>query len=125
VNEPDDARMAAMDTAVGWTLLAGVAAAASLILAALLWQWIATGSPALAFNLQGRNLAAFLLTAVRAIATPGPRVLAGLGLGVLMLTPYVRVLTSVFFFAVVEHDWKYVGFTSFVAAVLTYSLFLR
>jgi uncharacterized membrane protein len=48
-----------------------------------------------------------------------------MGIGVLMLTPFVRVLASVFYFAFVEHNWKYTLFTAFVLSVLTYSLFLR
>jgi len=42
-----------------------------------------------------------------------------------MLTPFVRVLTSVFYFAFVERNWKYTLFTGFVLGLLTYSLFLR
>jgi uncharacterized membrane protein len=42
-----------------------------------------------------------------------------------MFTPYVRVLASLFYFAVVARNWKYTLFTGFVLTVLTYSLFLR
>jgi len=45
------------------------------------------------------------------------------GLAVLMLTPYARVLASVLYFALVERSAKYTIFTGFVLAVLTYSLF--
>jgi uncharacterized membrane protein len=44
-----------------------------------------------------------------------------MGIGVLMLTPFVRVLASVVYFAFVEHNWKYTLFTAFVLSVLTYS----
>jgi uncharacterized membrane protein len=54
-----------------------------------------------------------------------PRLLVNLGMATLMLTPYVRVLVSMLFFAVVEHNRKYTVFTAFVFSVLTYSLFLR
>ena len=54
-----------------------------------------------------------------------PRLLVGLGIGAILLTPYSRVLASLLFFAFVEHNWKYTAFTGFVLAVLTYSLFLR
>ena len=43
----------------------------------------------------------------------------------LLLTPLVRVLASLLFFALAERNWKYALFTGFVLAVLTYSLFLR
>jgi uncharacterized membrane protein len=41
-----------------------------------------------------------------------------------MLTPYIRVLASLLYFAFVERNRKYTVFTGFVFAVLTYSLFL-
>ncbi len=115
-----------MDTLIGWILLAGVSISVVLLSLALVWQWVVTGSPALTFALPGTSLVSFLLSlgAVTGAAS-APQALADLGLAVLMLTPYVRVLASVVFFAFVEHDWKYVAFTSFVGAVLTYSLFLR
>jgi uncharacterized membrane protein len=56
---------------------------------------------------------------------PNPHCLISLGIAALMLTPYVRVLASLIFFAAVEHNGKYAAFTAFVLAVLTYSLFLR
>ena len=42
-----------------------------------------------------------------------------------MLTPYVRVLVSILYFAFSERNWKYALFTGFVFSVLTFSLFLR
>ena len=54
-----------------------------------------------------------------------PRVMVNMGMAVLMLTPFVRVLASVFYFALVERNWKYTLFTGFVLGVLTYTLFLR
>ncbi|MGZ3606158.1 MAG: DUF1634 domain-containing protein, partial [Thermodesulfobacteriota bacterium] len=54
-----------------------------------------------------------------------PRVMINMGIAVLMLTPFVRVLASVFYFAFAERNWKYTLFTGFVLGVLTYSLFLR
>jgi uncharacterized membrane protein len=44
---------------------------------------------------------------------------------ILLLTPYLRVLASVVFFAAIEHDSKYTTFTGLVFAVLTYSLVTR
>jgi uncharacterized membrane protein len=48
-----------------------------------------------------------------------------LGVATLLLTPYLRVLASIGYFAFVERDLKYTLFTTFVFAVLTYSLLLR
>jgi uncharacterized membrane protein len=51
-----------------------------------------------------------------------PRLLVNLGIAVLMLTPYVRVLASMLYFMLVERNLKYGLFTAFVLAMLTYSL---
>lgn len=53
------------------------------------------------------------------------RFIINMGIAVLMLNFFVRVLASVFYFAFVEHNWKYTLFTAFVLSALTYSLFLR
>jgi uncharacterized membrane protein len=50
------------------------------------------------------------------------RGLIQLGLLILIATPVARVVFSVFAF-VWERDWKYVGFTLIVLALLIYSLF--
>jgi len=51
--------------------------------------------------------------------------LINLGIAVLILTPYVRILASVLYFAFVARNWKYTLFTASVLGVLTYSLFGR
>ena len=48
-----------------------------------------------------------------------------LGLAALLLTPFVRVLASMLYFAVAERNGKYAAFTGFVLVTLSYSLFLR
>jgi len=64
-----------------------------------------------------------VLGGIRRAATNdvGPRRLVNLGIGVLMLTPYLRVLTSLLYF-LASRDWKYSVFTSVVLLVLTYSM---
>jgi uncharacterized membrane protein len=52
-----------------------------------------------------------------------PRLLVNFGLAILLLTPYVRVVASFFYFAFIENNAKYAVFTSIVLGVLTYSLF--
>ena len=54
-----------------------------------------------------------------------PRLWLNLGIAALPFMPYLRVLASLLFFAIAEHNWKYSAFTGFVLAVLTNSLFLR
>jgi uncharacterized membrane protein len=47
------------------------------------------------------------------------------GIAALLLTPYLRVLASLLYFALIERNLKFVFFTGVVLAVLTHSLFLR
>ncbi|MEM2237935.1 MAG: DUF1634 domain-containing protein [Candidatus Caldarchaeum sp.] len=51
----------------------------------------------------------------------GAKGLMAIGLSLLMLTPYARVVTSLVYFAV-KHDIKYLLITAFVSTVLTISL---
>jgi uncharacterized membrane protein len=118
---------AAMDWLIGYVLLAGVVLSVLLVVAGLLWRWIATGQLGVEFTIPRTNLIEFVRVELRQVVAGAfrPRLLVSLGLAVLLLTPYVRVLASLLFFALVEHNWKYTLFTGFVLAVLSYSLFLR
>jgi uncharacterized membrane protein len=116
-----------MDLLIGYLLMIGVLTSVVLIAAGLLWRWIATGRPVMDYAIQGVNLAEFVIAEAR-LALSGqfrPRLLVNLGLVVLMLTPFARVLASVLFFAFAERNWKYTLITLFVLLVLSYSLFLR
>jgi uncharacterized membrane protein len=99
----------------------------ALIIAGLIWQWAVTGHLAFNYTISGMNLFRFVLTDVRQLATHAfsARLLVNLGIVALLLTPYVRVLASMIYFILMEHNWKYAAFTGFVLSVLTYSLFLR
>jgi uncharacterized membrane protein len=112
---------------VGYILLVGVLVSMVLVTAGLIWHWIATGDLGLNYPLGGMNLFEFVLVDVRQVAANAvrPRVLVNLGIAVLMLTPYARVLASMLYFAFVERNGKYTLFTGFVFSVLTYSLFLQ
>jgi uncharacterized membrane protein len=118
---------ARMDVVIGTVLMGGVLLSALLVLAALAWHWAQTGHLGAEYQIAKLNLFEFLREAIRQIVagTFRPRLLMNLGFGALLLTPYVRVLASLLFFALVERNWKYSVFTGFVLSVLTYSLFLR
>jgi uncharacterized membrane protein len=120
-------REARMDLLVGYVLLGGVSLSFVLIAAGVAWRWINTGRLGMEYTISSMNLFEFLLADLRQVASAAlrPRLLVSLGIAVLMLTPYVRVLASLCFFALVEHNWRYAAFTGFVLAVLTYALFLR
>ncbi|HVO22195.1 MAG TPA: DUF1634 domain-containing protein [Candidatus Margulisiibacteriota bacterium] len=116
-----------MEGVVGYILFGGVLVSMALVAAGVTWRWIATGHVAFDYSITGMNLLEFVLTDIRQVADHAlrPRLLVNLGIAVLMLTPYARVLASLLYFAVVERNGKFTLFTGFVLSVLTYSLFLR
>ena len=117
----------AMESLVGFILLTGVLLSVALLVVGFVWRWMRVGSLRFEHSIVGMNFFEFILSTLRQMASQAfrPRLFLNMGIGVLMLTPFVRVLASVFYFAFVEHNWKYTFFTSFVLSVLTYSLFLR
>ncbi len=116
-----------MEVIVGFVLLGGVLASMALVGAGLTWRWMATGHLGFDYSISGMNLFEFVVTDIRQVADHAvrPRLLVNLGIAVLMLTPYARVLASMLYFALVERNGKYAVFTGLVFIVLTYSLFLR
>jgi uncharacterized membrane protein len=116
-----------MEGLVGYILLIGVLLSVALLTVGFIWRWVRVGNLRFEHSIVGMNLFEFILSTVRQITSQAfrPRLFLNMGIGVLMLTPFVRVLASVFYFAFVEHNWKYTLFTGFVLSVLTYSLFLR
>ncbi len=116
-----------MDDLVGYVLLGGVVASVALIVAGLVWRFINTGHWGMDYTIPKMNLFEFVTEEIVLVVRGQfrPRLLVSLGIAALLLTPYVRVLASLLFFAFVEGNWKYSLFTGFVLAVLTYSLFLR
>jgi uncharacterized membrane protein len=116
-----------MESLVGYILLTGVLLSVILLASGLCWHWMKTGHLRIEYPIAGMNFFEFFISSFRQIASGHlfPRLMINMGIGVLMLTPFVRVLVSMVYFAAVEHNWKYTCFTTFVLAVLTYSLFLR
>ena len=125
--EPPRVRRARFDVegVVGYTLMGGVLASLALITVGLAWHWVVRGTLQFDYTLPGTNVADFLRADVEqtALASARPRLLVNWGIAVLLLTPYVRVLASMIFFAVVDRDWKYTVFTAIVLGTLTYSIF--
>jgi len=116
-----------METLIGYILLVGVLLSVALLVIGLFWHWERSGNLRFRHTLVGMNFFEFISTSLRQMGFHElrPRVMLNMGIAVLMLTPFVRVLASVFYFALVQRNWKYTLFTGFVLAVLTYSLFLR
>jgi uncharacterized membrane protein len=116
-----------MDALVGYILLDGVVLSLALVSSGLFWRWLNTGQLQLDYQITGMNLFQFVVEEFRLAAHGAvrPRLLVNLGIAVLMLTPFLRVLASMMYFMGVLKNWKYTLFTSVVLVVLTYSLFLR
>ena len=114
-----------VEAVVGYTLMAGVLTSLVLVAVGLAWHWIVRGTLQFDYTLPGTNVADFLRADVEqaALAPARPRLLVNWGIAVLLLTPYVRVLASMIYFALVDRDWKYTLFTAFVLGTLTYSIF--
>lgn len=125
VEPPRRERVLDMEMLVGWVLLGGLASSIAFILAGLGWYWEATGTLRPSYSLPATDVAMFILTDIRQVALfgAGPQRLINLGIGVLMLTPYTRVLASMVYFAVIDRNPKYALFTAVVLVTLTWSLF--
>lgn len=116
-----------MDAVVGYILLIGVLISLVLVVAALAWRSINTGTLSFDYKITGMNLFELVVDEVRLAAKGAlrPRLLMSLGIAMLMLTPYLRVLASMVYFMAWLKNWKYTIFTAIVLLTLTYSLFLR
>lgn len=125
--ENNHVRLATMDILIGYVLLGGVTLSVGLIVAGLGWHWIDTGRLGVSYTIPKMNLFEFARAELLDLIAGRlrPRFLVSLGITTLLLTPYVRVLTSLLFFAIADRNWKYTLFTAFVFSLLTYSLFLR
>jgi uncharacterized membrane protein len=116
-----------MESLVGYILLTGVLLSVALLAVGFGWHWIRVSNLRFEHSIVGMNFFEFILSTLRQMTSRAfrPRLFLNMGIAVLMLTPFVRVLASFFYFVFAEHNWKYTLFTGFVLVVLTYSLFLR
>ena len=76
------------------------------------------------FNIHGQDFFTYVFALIRGGEGGAALYLMSLGIVVLVLTPYIRVVMSAIFFAL-EKDYKFVFITAFVLVVLTLSLALH
>jgi len=116
-----------MESLVGYILLTGVLLSVAFLAVGFAWRWARVGNLRFEHSIAGMNFFEFILSTLRQMTSRPlrPRLFLNMGIAILMLTPFVRVLASVFYFAFAERNWKYTLFTGFVLSVLIYSLFLR
>lgn len=115
-----------LETAISWILIVGVVTSLILGAAGLALSYAQTGDQTLALTSQWRvssnNFFSFVAAGLPSfLASPGPVGLVALGVILLMLTPYVRVIVSVLYFAKIE-DLRYLGITLIVLTIITLSL---
>jgi len=116
-----------VDLVIGYVLLGGVLTSMALLATGVAWHDVRTGELGLDYRLGDTTLFGFVVLDEQQLVAGEfrPRLLVNLGIAVLMLTPYARVLASMVYFGTVERNWKYTAITALVLAVLTFSLFLR
>jgi uncharacterized membrane protein len=124
---PSRARRVDMETLVGDILLGGVLLSMLLTVTGMVWHWATTGHLQVEYSLVAVNLVQFMLADAKGLTSGSirPQLLISAGIAVLMLTPYVRVLASMAYFALAGRNWKYTLFTGLVLSILTYTLLLR
>lgn len=115
-----------MEDLVGSILRRGTVLSVVLVLAGLALRRVGLGGAGFEDRLQGTNVLQFLLADAQHIASLArwPAVLVHGGLAALFLTPYARVLASLFYFASLERSWRQTLLTACTLLPLTYILFL-
>lgn len=116
-----------MELVISYVLISGVVVSLGLLFVGLGLYVARYHHLQLDWTLPGENLFHFVrLTLEHLVRGPiQPEDVINLGIAVLMLTPFVRVLFSVGLFALSQRNAKYTLITLYVLAVLTYSLFVR
>ncbi len=118
-----------LEAIIGYLLIGGVALSVVLEVIGIVLFYGAYGNTQIyqdpAFFISGENFFAFLVQQTQNLfASENALAFMTLGVIVLLLTPYIRAITSVIYFGW-EKNRKYVAITLFVLIVLTVSLALH
>ena len=118
-----------LENAISYLLISGVLLSLILLIIGMVLFWHKQGGVAVSQDpsvfVHGHDFFSFIYHEVTSGGIKGlPLQLITLGVVVLLLTPYVRVIVSVVFFAR-ERNLKYVFITIFVLIILTISLTLH
>ncbi len=128
MSAPDD-RSARIEPMISWLLIAGVGVSLALEVAGMALYYLTYGNLNIARDqavfIQGHDFFSFVYAVFSGqFHNPLPLWLMTAGLIILMLTPFLRVVSSAVWFGVVR-NFKYVVITVFVLLVLTLSLSLH
>ena len=119
-----------LETIISYLLIAGVIVSlclevTGLVLFSRLYHNLNIMPDNKSLFIQGRNFFTFLYTIARGEGMANQAILfMTLGVAILILTPYIRVIASFIYFAW-KKDYKYVLITVFVLVILTVSLTLH
>lgn len=118
-----------LENSISYLLISGVLLSLTLLIAGMVLLWHKQGGVAVSHDssvyVHGHDFFSFIYQEVTGGGLKGlPLLLITLGVIVLLLTPYVRVILSVVYFAR-ERNLKYVFITIIVLIILTISLTLH
>jgi uncharacterized membrane protein len=120
-------RASILQVSISWILRAGVALSMVLESLGILLNYLQTGQtslvvPSADWLAKGGNLFGFVSTSVASVVSgPSPSGVTALGVAVLMLTPYARIIAGIIYYTL-DRDWNYVGITLVVFSVITFGL---
>ncbi len=79
---------------IGYVLLIGVLVSVSLLIVGTIWRLATTGTLQFHFHIQAMNLYDYVVSSIRSVVARelSPRIIIDLGISVLLLTPYTRVV---------------------------------
>src|SRR4030042_2186487 len=90
-----------MESLVGYILLTGVLLSVALLVVGFVWRWMRVGSLRFEHSIVGMNFFEFLLSTLQQLSSQAfrPRLFLNMGISVLILTPFLRLLVFVFLFS--------------------------
>ncbi|MGA2461824.1 MAG: DUF1634 domain-containing protein [Candidatus Bathyarchaeia archaeon] len=119
-----------LDRAISYILIVGVIASVLTETAGIISYYFTQGNLSITFqpgdSLKGVDFFNYRGQTIQSLLLGGwtPLHIMGLGIVLLMITPYLRVVASVFYFSVAK-NLKYLAITVFVLVVLTASLIIH
>jgi uncharacterized membrane protein len=119
--QPGDA-VRTTEIAISYVLRGGVLLSATIVLVGVVAFYVRFGSAASRLQVD-RVFPHSVAGALSGAAHGNPLAIVALGLLILLVTPVLRVAVSIVAFAL-EHDWRYVGITALVLAILLVSFAL-
>lgn len=110
-----------MENLVGAILTNGTILSMALVIGALVIRLAEKTSFDFGPNIKAKSIPTLILTDFHRLGSAEslPQVLIHLSIAVLMLTPYVRILTSLGYFVFIERSRKHAMFAGFVFIVMT------